>query len=622
MLTIIQSSTIKKALAVSPAMRGSSCLILDDLQEHFIASQKSSGVNTVDIAELNQEEIAAFEKEYLNTVARLSSAHHSVEWWANALSEKNEHVSEHYRNCSLFFRFVKTIERYTGAEMRLIVICRGPLRLQISEYCRQKGIPFSSLDNGLATETVNLSRKLYLFVARIYVLVAIVLRKVLLSSALGYRIRKIISANSYYVIRTWVDDRFSENSNSRFLPFFGNLPEHAIRKGYKLLILAGIMGNYRELIWKIRNFKSYPVLPEEYFVGYADLFRVIHSLFVQRPRLREMVLFNGLDMTVLYEEELNKGFLNPEYLKNILRYFMARRFAERVNFSHYIQTFENYAWEKMMLLGIQHAGKGGITLGFQHAFISRNSFKYFPGEAEQELTPLPDRIITRGEITRDIMIKYGHYNPVIVKTGCALRQEYLRDAAPTVHRKQNKIMVPFTMVARESGLILNFLIESGLPASGVTVVIRCHPMSPFSTFRKLVRHPIPDNFIISNEKTVQEEMSTTDLVIYTWTTVAFEAVKMGIPVIYLDILRPMYVDPLFECTSFKRTARVPADLLDRVQELYSLPHEQFNRELEAARMYIQRDFFPVTEENLEPFFTHHHDHAVRPCDHITVNGKH
>ena len=74
----------------------------------------------------------------------------------------------------------------------------------------------------------------------------------------------------------------------------------------------------------------------------------------------------------------------------------------------------------------------------------------------------------------------------------------------------------------------------------------------FESFQKYIEFKIPNNFIISNEKSIIEELSEADGVIYTWTTVAVEALKLGLPVIYLDILTPMYVDPIFECNALKK----------------------------------------------------------------------
>ena len=233
---------------------------------------------------------------------------------------------------------------------------------------------------------------------------------------------------------------------------------------------------------------------------YLDFFRLLLYLHSKKVKLTERVLFNNLDMTKLYETEISKGYFNAGYYKNILRYFIAKRFTQNVKFKTYIQTFENYAWEKMTILGIRESKPEGEILAFQHAFISRNSFKYFPGKAEKDVMPLPDKIINMGKATKDIMGKYGSYNQNILKIGCALRQEYLSKLKPFRRRRVNKIVVPLTMVRKESILIMNFLYNSGLSQTKLKVIIRCHPASPFESFQKYIEFKIPNNFIISNEK--------------------------------------------------------------------------------------------------------------------------
>ena len=209
-----------------------------------------------------------------------------------------------------------------------------------------------------------------------------------------------------------------------------------------------------------------------------------------------------------------------------------------------------------------------------------------------------------GQITKDIMEKYGHYRPGILQVGCALRQEYLGSIKSLKRKRFDRVVVPLTMVGYESALIMKFLYASGLADTDIKVIIRCHPAGPFESFKKYIHFNIPDNFIVSNEKSVQEELSATDMVLYTWTTVAVEAMKMGLPVIYLDFLNPMYVDPLFECSSFKRTVRRTAELLSAMKEFYDMSDSEFYHEQEMAQKYLIRDFYPVTEENLIPFMSY------------------
>lgn len=222
---------------------------------------------------------------------------------------------------------------------------------------------------------------------------------------------------------------------------------------------------------------------------------------------------------------------------------------------------------------------------------------------EKDILPLPDRIVTMGKVTKDIMGKYGCYNSNILSIGCALRQEYVCELKPFKRRKFNKVVVPLTMVSSESVLIMEFLYDSGLPKTEIQVVVRCHPSAHFESFQKNIDFKIPDNFTINNEKSLKEELSDTDMVLYTWSTVAVEALKLGLPIIYLDILYPMYVDPLFDCGYLKRNVRRSKDLLLAIESYYNMDDETFYKEQRIAQDYLRGYFYPVNEQNLGSFLS-------------------
>ena len=93
------------------------------------------------------------------------------------------------------------------------------------------------------------------------------------------------------------------------------------------------------------------------------------------------------------------------------------------------------------------------------------------------------------------------------------------------------------------------------------------------------------------------------MVLYTWTTVAAEALRMGLPVIYLDVLSPMRVDPLFECEMLKKSVASPEDLLAAIEGFYNMTDEDFAAQQAGAQGYLKDYFYPVTQENLAPFFS-------------------
>lgn len=604
-MEIIHSQDVKKILRFH--IKGGnhySFIVLNKEFQGYRDILKSKGVIELPVEDMDDKERGICEKEYINNIASLGFEYHSIEWWANPASEKNEHISKHYSNLCLFYRLIKTLKKYAGQDMNVFVVCSTDLFGQLKSYCQNNNINIKSLEKASAVRTAELCSRL-LAVSKIMLsITAILMKKLYVSFKLADRTKEIIdSPGSKYVIRTWLVNGVLIKDGIYQDAYFGRLLEYAGGCGYNVIVLAGIPANYRKAVRDIKCTKQLRGIPEEFFLNYVDFLR-LPFYFNLKVKLKEKVFFNGVDVTLIYEKEIANGYFCADYFKNLLRYFIAKKFALAVRFEVYIQTFENYAWEKLTILGIRETGSSGKILGFQHAFVSRNSFKYFPGESEKDIMPLPDRIITRGQITKDIMEKYGHYRPGILKVGCALRQEYLGSIKPLKRKRFDRVVVPLTMVGYESALIMKFLYASGLADTDIKVIIRCHPAGLFESFKKYIHFNIPDNFIVSNEKSVQEELSATDMVLYTWTTVAVEAMKMGLPVIYLDLLDPMYVDPLFECSSFKRTVRRTAELLSAMKEFYDMSDSEFYHEQEMAQKYLMRDFYPVTEGNLTPFMSY------------------
>jgi len=601
MLEIIHSPDVKKILRfhIKSGKRYSVIILNKEFQE-YRDILKSKGIIELPVEDMDDKERKICEKKYINSIARLGFEYHSIQWWANPISEKNEHISSHYKNLYAFYILIKTIQKHIAENMSIFVICNSDIFEQLKTYCIQNNVQITSLERHVVTVIRKAQEKAYAAIKNIFFIIKTVIRRNYIPKGLRLRIKNdIANTRNYYVIRTWLDNRFlSEKDRDAY---FGKLPEYVMKNGHSVLILAGIINNYSKVVHNIANNTKMLIVPEEYFFQYSDIFRLLFHILIRHIKLRRNVIFNGVDVTGLYKREILKGYYSTDYMRNISRYFIAKRFAESVNFKTYIQTFENYAWEKITILGIKKAKPDGKIFGFQHAFISRNSFKYFPGEKENEIMSLPDRIITMGKKTMEIMCKYGSYDAEIFRIGCALRQEYLNDFSLLKRKRFDKIVVPLTMVSNESVLVLKFLYKSGLGNTKMKVIIRCHPAAPYETFKKYIDFKMPDNFIICNQKSIQEELSDTDIVLYTWTTVAIEALKLGLPVIYIDILDPLNVDPLFECNALKKSVKKPEELLPVMEAFYSMNDDIFCKEQQTAQEYLKEYFYPVTEDNLASF---------------------
>ncbi|MBI5888776.1 MAG: hypothetical protein HZB82_08725 [Deltaproteobacteria bacterium] len=560
------------------------------------------GIREIRLEGLTPAEKKICRLDYIDAIAGLGADFSSPEWWANAASEKNEHTSEHFKNLCLFYLLVKALKAVD--DVIVYVVCNDAVALQLWAWCGRAGIKITGVGKrpfvtGRFDEGVRTFKAVK---AAFGVAIRAVVRKLYLFVVAGAHIRKNLDrTKDYYVIRSWINKDALRQCVYAKDPYFGRLPETAVERGFNTLIVAGILNNFTETVRGLKRVDAL-IVPEEYFLSLSDIVRALFRLSLRRTRLKRPVMFSGVDVSAIYEAEIEKGYLDASYTKNILRYFIAARLACSIRFGLYTQTYENYAWEKMMILGIRKNRPQARILGFQHAFVSEDSFKYFTGAKERDIAPLPDGIITMGRATKNILQSYGNYPAGILTEGCALRQEYLAGVKIFNRRRFGRVVVPLTMIAKESALTLDFLCSSGLASSGIKVIVRCHPAAPFETFQRLLAEELPDSFVFDSARSVEEELRQSDMVLYTWTTVAAEALRMGLPVIYLDVLSPLRVDPLFECDALKKSVSVPEGLIPAMDGFYNMTDEAFSAEQAGAQSYLKDYFYPVTPKNLAPFF--------------------
>ena len=116
-----------------------------------------------------------------------------------------------------------------------------------------------------------------------------------------------------------------------------------------------------------------------------------------------------------------------------------------------------------------------------------------------------------------------------------------------------------------------------------------------------IKFVLPDNFIVSNQTSLQEEFIRCGIVVYTWTTVCLEALWVGLPVIHLDINRPLNLDPLFEINDLKRIVSHPKQLVDEINFLLTMDEGTYERSYVNAKKYLDEYFYPNSEAALNEF---------------------
>lgn len=536
------------------------------------------------------------DKDYLDLIARLGKEDGTKYWWANSLSEKNELLSPFFKRLAILYAFRRWLDRNPSCDC--IIVCDAGLVETVCSLLRQN---YRVITNGLGSmKAVKILRNVCRYFLKLKLLFWQEIYRMVLSRCYMRRAQPLRSLRKARVIKSWVDHR-SYRSGEYQDAYFPNLLEYLKKQNIPYVLLADIIQDYRQHLRNIARDRKTVIVPIDYFFSFWDLCKALVFQWIYRPRVRRGVSFSDMDVTPLIRDELSESFFSGRFFNNILYYFKIKRLAQMIEMHSFIYTFENYAWEKMCLTALKECAKGVKTIGFQHAFIAKNSFKYFLGEGEVPLVPSPDTILTMGDVTKRILNTYGRWPHEMLKTGCALRQANTANGGPVVHSRCRDILVVFTMTRDESVRILEFIFKSGLDRYPGKVYLRFHPQTPVQEVLRNISFDLPVNFIISNAQNLNDDLKRAGVVLYTQTTVGLEALINGIPGIYLDVNSPLNLDPLFECGDLTDQASNPQELIGEINKLLDLPEEDYTEALARARMYLKDYFYPVNEEALALF---------------------
>lgn len=541
----------------------------------------------------------AFEKAYRDLIASLGQKHQSMYWWASCLSEKNAFTSKIFQR--LYKLACLDADLRTDFKGDVTVICSDDVILkQIWVNYRKRFMvyyPFLSNISGEIRKIINVCTG---FLKQINIAVDECVKLLSAGLVLLEKKAKIKKNKDYIVLRTWVDHR-NYKSDAYDDSYFKNLPNFLSGNNQKVLIAAGIISDYYSIIQKFKGDIKNFIIPVNFYLKGIDILSCLCATCFKRTAIKGNIHFYGFDITCLVAAELNSDIVTTHFFSALLQYYACRRLAEAISIKEFIYTFENYSWEKMSILGLRSQNPKIKIVGFQHAFIAKNSFIYFPGAGDIGKMPLPDKIVTMGKRTQEIMKRFGNYPEGIFSVGCALRQEYLFNLTILPRNRNGGIFVPLTITIEDTVKVLNFIFEAGLGQCSEKIYLRFHPATPIEKVIKMIRFSLPRNFIISDNAPMLKEMERCSVVLYTWTTVCLEALNMGRPVIYLDVNYPLEVDPLFECDSLKDVCREPGNLIAKIEKLRNMDDKVFMEQMQKARGYLNDYFSPVNQKALSNF---------------------
>lgn len=540
-----------------------------------------------------------FLKEYIDLIGLVGRECDSRAWWATDMASKNRSTSPLPFLLHEFFAIIESITEAGGKDLFVVNpswVLVDSLRLHLSK----QDLDYQHLPDPFVKWREMVTTRIRMICQIFSVLLKVSARRFYFNFKLKERIKELSKEKIYYVIKTFLYDH-SFDGNGRYRDtFFGMLPGYLEQKK-DVLILADVFGNCRTNTEKIRKCQSHLILPFEIFLTLGSGIQAAIETLSTKIRIKRRYFFFGYDVSEIINLELARTFNGIPFYQ-FIRYWMTKNLLRSIRVGTFLLTYENNAWEKMSMLAVREHSPDTTIVGYQHSVVPQASANAFISQNEADIIPMPDRILTVGEIPKEIMERYGSFDNGKIEPACGLRFEYLFKGLKRERRKNGHILLALEGLDGAHKLVNYALKELG-GNKNYQIRIRTHPEMPCESFENKLTHRLNavSNFTQTKNVLLKDDLEWADVVMYWGSTVSLEALIMGIPIIRYNMDTVLDYDPLFECKHLKWVVSDKTALVNTLEDVYELNDDRFEKARVQAKQYLADYFFPVTEERLGLF---------------------
>jgi len=548
------------------------------------------------VADFVDDNRKAFLEDYRDLMGTLGEHMDGREWWATNIASKNR-----------FNTAIPKILWQAEAVVSFISKCRGDLVVfgaaeslfeLVSRTCIAQGKsyfgPRSVAKTRLLCErflaaTVSINKALHL-------MHRLALVKICFSRNNKVEGGPTIVLKSFFYESTIGEDCLFHD------PIFGRLPEY-LAEEKNLVIAVHIDGKFRICLNKMRLQKIYDIVPVEYWLSPRAIIRGIWVVLLSRLDLRvpDGLIYRGINIAGVLKQELFRR-CNDIRLEHYSFYdLMEGCIAAEGQVTHYIQTYENNPWEKMAILAVRRLSPSTKISAFQHAVVHQAAVNLFNSVKEARLMPLPDWVVCSGKEPAEIIRAHCAAPHPMLIVGGAIRYEQLQGFKKKTRGAIRRILVAAEGVSAVVPM-LRYVLEQMGGHTKYQLTFRFHPALPYEKFNREYGFSLDNsaNSVVSAQ-VLQADLEDHDLCIYWGSTVAIEALYVGMPLIHFDLEEELSVDPLFRCKYLKKIATKKSSLIELIYDMEKLRTREYEHEVTSGRQYARNYFASVTDRSYEIF---------------------
>ena len=406
-------------------------------------------------------------------------------------------------------------------------------------------------------------------------------------------------------IFTYLDLKVNEDSDA----FFGRLHDLLSEQspGCRVVFTGFVHSPLRATLARLQHFTRVSYWPMFLALQPIDVWwalrRALPEVWTRRYALRTPAdPLPGLDL--LLRAELRWDLGAGGYLHNLLLYRAARRFARRFAPAALVYPYENKALEKMLILGIREAAPECRLTGYQHTSVTPRHVTLMFVEGEAQITPLPERIITAGEITKEFLARHGNYPPGMLVAGCALRQSPARHASgPLPRRIATRVLLALSSSRVELIRSVHFFRRVAELAPDVQIGIRTHPEFPVRQLPPALAIWVGENCEDFSGTDLATNLAWCDVTAYVSSTVALEALAAGKPVVSFAIGDALDSNPVLGDPPLHWKAGTAAEFCRTLEDIRAVAPDEFQRLAARAAEYVRSYLTPPSGDCIRLFLS-------------------
>ncbi|MFC1546344.1 hypothetical protein ACFL4O_01335 [bacterium] len=545
-----------------------------------------------------KEFIKDYHKDFSVFMAELNVKYHSKDWWAMHFTSKNPITSSLCETAYHAVLIDKLLNTFTD-ELLIIISDNKYLLDQIKIFCREYDdvkINFNSIKSSFKDICLNL-----LPVSICYRFIVTLAQKIILL----FDERKIKKEKKQLTVVMSLLYEASFNNERYEDPYFGKFVEYLKNSKISFLNFMELCSGFFNMRGKTRKYaRDYNIFHKEKFISFSNIIMVFVKSFFKyynHLKIKNPPLLYDKDISLLLNKYIRYEFITSRYFRSFITYYSTAGLCRKCDIQRFYYPFENRSFEKMLILAVRKYSKETEILAYQHASISLRHTNFLLTHHEVNITPLPDKIITMGEITRNILKEVGNFPEEKLKTGCALRQKVYNGPAVNLYdNKTQHLLVVLATGLDEYAKVIDFLNQGIKEDDNIKIWIRPHPVFRLEDAFSISCPPKFRYYKTKNE-TIDECFNWAEMVLYVHSTVAIEALMRGIPIINLAVDNIINADPLFGFNDFKWTAYKPQDIKTILGEIYSMADSVYKEKQKQAQIYSKKYIEEIDVNKLNAF---------------------